>query len=36
MVVTNTKQGFTMVSEATSVQAMTLTTADFMVDAPAR
>lgn len=36
MVVTNTKQGFTMVSEATAVQAMPLTTADFTVDAPAR
>ena len=29
MVVTNTKQGFTMVSEATAVQAMVLTAADF-------
>ena len=34
--VTNTKQGFTMVSEATAVQAMPLTAADFTVDAPAR
>lgn len=36
MEVTNTKQGFTMTSEATAVQAMPLTAADFTVDAPAR
>ena len=36
MEVTNSKQGFTMVSEATAVQAMALTAADFTVDAPAR
>lgn len=36
MEVTNTKQGFTMVSEATAVQAMALTAADFTADAPAR
>jgi hypothetical protein len=36
MVVTNTKQGFVLVSEATSVQAMPLTAADFTVDALAR
>lgn len=36
MEVTNTKQGFTMVSEATAVQAMTLNAADFTADAPAR
>ncbi|RZK33417.1 MAG: hypothetical protein EOO57_13225 [Hymenobacter sp.] len=36
MVVTNTKQGFSMTSEATAVQAMVLTAADFTVDAPAR
>jgi len=36
MEVTNTKQGFVMVSEATAVQAMPLTAADFTADAPAR
>lgn len=36
MVVTNTKQGFVMVSEATSVQAMHLAAADFTPEAPAR
>ncbi len=36
MEVTNTKQGFVMVSEATAVQAMPLTAADFTPDAPAR
>lgn len=36
IVATNTKQGFTMTSEATSVQAMPLTAADFTTDAPAR
>lgn len=35
-IATNTKQGFVWTSEASSVQAMTLTTADFAVDAPAR
>ncbi len=36
MEMTNTKQGFVMVSEATAVQAMPLTPADFTADAPAR
>ena len=36
MVVTNTKQGFVMTSEATSVQAMPLGAADFTPDASAR
>jgi hypothetical protein len=36
MEITNTKQGFVMVSEATAVQAMPLTAADFTADAPAR
>ncbi|RYY11649.1 MAG: hypothetical protein EOO36_18695 [Cytophagaceae bacterium] len=36
MVVTNTKQGFSMTSEATSVTPMPLTAADFTVEAPAR
>ncbi|MGI4875739.1 MAG: hypothetical protein ACRYFX_31670 [Janthinobacterium lividum] len=36
IIMTNTKQGFTMTSEATSVQAMPLTAADFTKDAPAR
>jgi hypothetical protein len=36
MELTNTKQGFVMVSEATAVQAMPLTAADFTADAPAR
>ena len=36
MVVTNSKQGFVMTSEATSVKTMPLTAADFTPDAPAR
>ena len=36
IVMTNTKQGFVMNSEATAVQPMALTAADFTVDAPAR
>lgn len=34
--VTNSKQGFTMTSEATAVQAMPLTAADFTATAPAK
>ncbi len=34
--VTNSKQGFVMTSEATSVQAMELPASEFVVDAPAR
>jgi hypothetical protein len=36
MVVTNTKQGFVMTSEATSVQAMALPASEFVVDAKPR
>lgn len=35
-VVTNTKQGYKMVSEATSVEAMALAATEFTVEAPAR
>ena len=35
-VVTNTKQGYKMVSEATSVEAMPLAASEFTVEAPAR
>lgn len=35
-IITNTKQGFVMTSEATSVQSMAMPASEFVVDAPAR